>query len=923
MINSYKILLWIFGRRRLQKKRPVIFSFYSIKSPIRRKSVFLRLSQVFFFAVILVFGTTATAKEKEQEQEQEQEQLYLFEIPSLKLEDALDWVAKKTKHQLLFSVDLVEALRTSEIVGEYTVQEALNRLLEGSNLSGRITERGVIVIITSDAFERLPERVKMKNKNKNKGIWSTLISILIGPLAVSDGQAQIIGPVQEALSDIWWGIEEVVVTAQKRENSAQSTAVALSAISGESLSRSGVNNALDLNGISPSLSATIGNGQLQLTMRGAGNEILTSGIGEAGVAFHSNGIYLGSSVTPILGFFDVERMEIMRGPQGTLWGRNSTGGAINVIQNRPTEEPEGYVKLEYGNYNTLGFEGAFSGALTEKVQGRIALKHRKNEGYLKNKVPGQDDLGDDDSISVRGSLNIDLGANRSWLLAAGYGGWDIKGRAARQEGTAFPEGVLNPTSGTPGEVTFAEISFGLTTPRGEFETYSSNPNVRDKVDMRYLTSELSLDFTTTNLTMITDVRKSRRDFLVDPDFVLTNVEESLTRFDEELNEFSQEVRLASTTTEAVEWIVGYNYYQQELDVDAIITAGPFPGVADTLFWGAFGPTFPQITLAAGGKLKSKTQGAFAHSSYHVSDALTATLGLRYTWDQKHSTERADFLVGSADGFSLLPQSGGFDEKWEDWSGKVGLEYNPQDDIFLFANIAKGYKSGGINFGNLSGRFDPEELINYEVGLKSDLWDKRLRANITAYYSDYTGYQLQSIDGITSIISNADAEVSGLEMEIILAPSETVLLELVATLTDSEITDFVQEGLTNPATGEALTTGQPLPRTPEFSYRLSVEKHIDMVEARNLSAKLSYVWQDEVNLDAFGTYGANQDSYGLLDATLSYASDDGLWSVDLYGKNLTDEYYKTSVFLFGVSLGAAAQAQIGIPRTYGMRFQRRF
>jgi iron complex outermembrane receptor protein len=852
----------------------------------------------------------------------EQEQLYFFEVPSLKVEDALNRVAQQTRHQLLFSVDLVEPLQSPAVLGEYTVQQVLKSLLKGSNLSGRVTERGVIVIVPADAPEPVSEKFEMEKFNK--GILAALLGLLSGPLAVVNGQAEDIAAGREAGGDRWAGMEEVVVTAQKRKDFAQSTAVALSALSGESLRKTGINNALDLNGISPSLSATLGNGQLQLTMRGAGNEILTSGIGEAGVAFHSNGIYLGSSVTPLLGFFDVERMEVMRGPQGTLWGRNSTGGAINVIQNRPTEEPDAYANFELGNYDTLGFEGALGGPLTDNMQGRIALQHRKSSGYLENKAPGQDNLGDDDSIAARGSLNINFGDNNSWLLAAGYGSWDITGRAARQEGTAFAPGTLNPTSGTPGELTFSEIAFGPTTPREKFETYSSHPSVRDKVDMRYFTSELSMEVNAMSLTLISDVRKSDRYFLVDPDFVLASVEESVSIFDEQLDEFSQEIRLASTTLGALDWLVGYYYYQQELDLDSIITAGPFPGVADTLFGGGFGPDFPQITLAARGTLKSKTQGLFAQSTYQVSDTLAATLGLRYSWDEKESDENTDFLVGAADdGLSLLPRSGGFDEDWEDWSGKVGLEYSPSENLFLFGNVAKGYKSGGINFGNLSGRFDPEELINYEVGLKSDLWDKRLRANITAYYSDYTGYQLQSIDGITGIITNADAEIAGLEMEILFAPVESWLLNLVATWTDSEITGYAQEGLNNPATGEELTTSQPLPRTPEYSYRLGVEKYFAVAGAKKLSARLTYTWQDEVNLDAFGTFNADEDAYGLFDAVLRYGSDDDSWSIDVYGKNLTDEYYKTSVFLFGVSLGAAAQAQVGAPRTYGVRFQRSF
>lgn len=886
----------------------------SAPTPIREISIVAKLIPVLLSLIVTVYVSAATV---------EQENVYFFEIPSQKVEDALNRVAQQTKHQLLFSLELVEPLKSPAVVGEYTVQQALNRLLEGSNLSGRVTGRGVIVIVSLDAKapDSEPERAEMKTYNKS--IFTALMGLLGAPSMVIGEPVEGNGMAQEQASKTWSGIEEVVVTAQKREDFSQSTPVALSAISGEALRTFGINNALDLNGISPSLSVTLGNGQVQMTMRGAGNEILSSGIGEAGVAFHSNGIYIGSSVTPLLGFFDVERLEIMRGPQGTLWGRNSTGGAINVIQKRPTEDLDAHVNVEFGNYDTLGFEGAAGGRLTDNVQGRIAVNHRKSDGYLENKAPGQQDLGDDDSLAVRGSLNITLGDNTRWLLAAGYGGWDIVGRAARQEGTAFPAGTLNPTSGTPGELTFSEIAFGPTTPRGEFETYATNPRVGDSVDMHYLTSELSMDFSSVNLTLISDIRKSSREFLVDPDFTLRNVEDSMTMLDEEIDEISQEIRLASSGSNALDWLVGYYYYQQELEVDAVITTGPFPGVPDTLFFGFFGPDLPQITLAAGGTLKSRTQGVFGQGTYRFNDSLAATVGLRYSWDEKHSAERADFLLGSLDGLSLLPRSGGFDESWKDWSGKLGLEYSPAKNIFLFANVAKGYKSGGINFGNLSGSFNPEELISYELGVKSDLWNNRMRGNITAYYSDYTGYQLQSIDGITAIITNADADITGVEMEIIVAPAESWLVNLVATWTNSEVTGFAQAGLTNPATGAELTTSQPLPRTPENTYRLGFERHFAVAESKTLSALLAYTWQGEVNLDAFDTHGADEDAYGLLDAVLRYGSDDDNWSVDLYGKNLTNEYYKTSVFLFGVSLGAAAQAQIGAPRTYGIRFHRRF
>jgi iron complex outermembrane receptor protein len=342
-----------------------------------------------------------------------------------------------------------------------------------------------------------------------------------------------------------------------------------------------------------------------------------------------------------------------------------------------------------------------------------------------------------------------------------------------------------------------------------------------------------------------------------------------------------------------------------------------------LFSGAFGPGYPRVGVDFGGTLEIKSLGLFGQSTIPINESWAATVGLRYSSDKKNSDEYTDFLFGGVGGLSLAPGTGKFSDEWSDWTGKLGLEYKAAADVFVFANISKGYKSGGINVGALSGAFEPEELYNYEIGVKSTMMDNRLRANATAYYSDFTGYQLQSVEGVNTIITNGDAEISGLELELDYKPSADWLLSLVATFTDSEITAFTEQGLLNPATNAPIAPGQPTPRTPDSSYRMSVEKDFKQGDANTVTARISHTWQDDVNLDPFGTYGANQSSFGLTDAVISWSANDGLWSADLYGKNLSNEFYKTGSYFYSIVLGSTQQAQIAEPRTYGFRFRRNF
>ena len=717
-------------------------------------------------------------------------------------------------------------------------------------------------------------------------------------------------------------LEEVVVTAEKRANSAQATAISLTAISGDGLVSRGISSGVDLNGASPSLTAALSNGQLQLTLRGVGNEILLSGVGEAGVAPHSNGVYLGSNVTATAAFFDVDRVEVMRGPQGTLWGRNSTGGAINVIQNRPTDSFEGYFSADYGRFDNLKVEGALSGPLNQTTRGRIAFQSHTADGYLIDQSGNGNDLGDEDTQSIRGSLAIDLSDSTSLLIAAGMSSWDINGRAVRQEGTAFASGTTT-IFGLPGGLSFSEISNGATVASNRFNTYATNNDAGERVDLEYLTSELVVNFDKKALTLLTDVRAHDRSYRLDGDFTQSDAETVFLDFFEDAEEFSQEVRLASTADGPTDWLLGGYYYKQDLQLRTAVEWGPYPGLPDFLFGGAFGPEYPSVGVDFGGTLEVKSLAVFGQSTYRFSDVWAATLGLRFSEDKKNTDEYSDFYALGLDGIRLQQGLATFDDTWSDWTGKVGVEYTPEEDFLIFMNLSKGYKSGGINVGALSGPFDPEELISYEVGVKSEWLDNRLRLNATAYRSDFTGYQLQSIEGVNTIIINADAEISGLELELDYLLEAGWELSLMASLADSELTAFSDEGLLNPATNGLISVGSQTPRTPDFAYRVALTKSFSLEGSGDVTANLTYKWQDDVNLDPFSTHGAKQSSYGVLNASLGFTSQDQKWKVDLYGHNLSDEYYKTGIYYYSVLLGSTAQAQIGKPRTFGLRVRRDF
>lgn len=862
--------------------------------------------------LLLSVSTTLLASEKLNER------VIDFHIPQQALSSALIELAEQADLTLIFPDQLVEGKRSNAISGLSTPRKAINKVLAGTGLAVEFSTHSFHTI------KIMREGKIMKNKTKI-GSHAELVASFAGDtLAQSNADSATSGTRRGT-------IEEVIVTATKRSTVAQDTAIALTAVSGDKLRDAGVANIEDLGALSPSTSAALINGQFAVTIRGVGNELLTGGTAEAGVAMHTNGVYTGTLRTTGSAFFDVDRIEILRGPQGTLWGRNSTGGAINVIQTRPSEEFDGYIDASYGRFNTYHLEGALNGAISDNIQARISGRQVKSDGFLEN-LSRSEDLGDKDSQAVRASFNIDISDSTSWLLAAGYSEHDINGYPSKQEGTAFPLGVVNPITalaGSPldGSLSFAEVEFSPAAERGKFEVFQTNPDVFDKLKSHYFTSELNFKIGSVDVVLLSDYREFDYASLKDVDNVNTFLTEGSTVFDEFGEEFSHELRFSGSSN-TLQWLAGAFVFRSDLTSETQAFAGPYSSVPDTLT-GNFS-FFPRIETALGGDLYTDAWAVFGEATLELTDRWSIVMGLRYSDDEKETDEIRALSINPGDGLLTLiscpsavcPFTTNFKDSWNDVTGRFGLQFRPSDDVLVFSQIAKGFKSGGINLGAQTGPFDAETLLSYELGIKSSFLEQRGQLNATMFYSDFENYQLQSILGTALVITSGDADITGLELESRYLTSETVSVGLMASWNNSEITDY-SGALINPATLALVQTGEPLPRTPESSYRVDIQKDFQLSSGRLISTGAAYTWQDDANLDPFGTFGADQSDYGLLDAYIRLSELDDRWSLDLFGKNLTDEFYKQSAFLSAAALGSAVNANIGERRTYGLRFRAQY
>lgn len=680
---------------------------------------------------------------------------------------------------------------------------------------------------------------------------------------------------QGALAQETSGVEEVIVTAQKRAESLQDVPISITAVNAESLQRSGVATLDDVQRLAPGLSmSAIGSGWVSYTyVRGAGTNVLDSGA-DPSVAFFIDEVYLAGTAGLQFDLLDVERVEVLKGPQGTLFGRNAAAGAINIITRRPGEEFDAYASLDAGDYGLIYARGGITGPLTSDASWRYRLSggHRERDAFTDN--PAGRDPGDIDNYTARGQIEY-VSPTFTALLSGDYFKSD-NGMTNHFLSTASTAGVLSPAAAA-----------ALPTDQSFYRHYYDLDGF-ERQETSTLTARLEWQLPFATLTSISGYRDNQFERLQDQDGSLAfgyNLGS-----DEQDRTFSQELRL-SHQGDAWEWIAGLYFYRAETERVDTLAVGPDFAVAP----------YRNTTGVYNQDLTVQSYAAFGQFTYNLTDALSATIGARYTVDEKESNQSVD-PIGPAGLFNVS-----LNPDWSSLDPAFTLTYHANDDVMLYASARQGFKSGG--FQTLPGSstlastvYNPERVRSYELGLRSRWLDDRLQINASLFHTDIEDQQILRVPSAgVSIIDNAGrTETDGIDLSVSAFLTPNFRVDWNSTLQGARFTEYLTNCSGAPPVCTTDLSGNAQLRSPDFQSSLIGEYTIPLGGAGDLRLRGEYAYQSDQFFDAANTRaaGAYQPAYDLFNARVTYAPSQGNWDVSVFGKNLSDEEYYRNVAIAG-------------------------
>ena len=745
---------------------------------------------------------------------------------------------------------------------------------------------------------------------------------------------------------------------------------------------------------------------VELNIRGITNTRLDSPTADPSVGTFVDGIYIGRTGDFNFDFYDLERIEVIRGPQGVLLGKNVVGGALSIITAAPKFENSGQVLFSYGNYNALTISGHATGGLTEDVAGRLAFQARKRDGFARD-VLHQRDVEDLESFQARGSL----------LWEPGDSGWSIRGIADYTKDSSNGINVVAVDGGTVScETSYLRTNctrpwsnvrryVGLTDPRqnaAQSIQYKGEPRIQQFMDRDGygLTLDIEKDFKYFTFNSLTGYRTVDSAQLYDqtgigPEVLDWSVPGWLayvgyvnalygTRpatsnngqflFAQpvgeavEADQFSQEFRFTSNNADSrFDWIAGAYYKSDTIDKTDRFIGENFLGAVIP------GGNNPLSTLSGENRWVNNGEmtnyAGFGQIGFKFTEGLKLSVGVRYTSDEKEGNvsglvvetgdrfspndPRANVtieaLCRAPDGTIIRTPTGGtgvatcvapnqwiyaegtgfatpYSEKWSETTPQAILEWKVNESLFMYATYAEGFKGGGYddtpaNIPQAITPFDPEKATNYEVGVKSDLFDRRVRINADVFYMDYENLQVTQTNAacLCNITDNAaSAEIKGVEAELTFVPLDSLQFSLAGSYVDATYKDFLESAI-NPSTGQRLdSSGNRLQRTPETQVTGGIDYTLALGEwGEALNFRVNYTWQSDMFWATDNI--AKEPSYGLLDARIGLSPEGAPWEVAIWGKNIDDELYRTNI----ISFFGEEVSQFGAPRTYGVDFTMKF
>ena len=761
-------------------------------------------------------------------------------------------------------------------------------------------------------------------------ISTTRLLLILGAAMVAGTAGPVLAQVEDSAKASAGAIEELIVTARRRDESLQDVPIAITAFTGEQLDRIGADTLIAVGQSSPNVTLEVSRGTnttITAFIRGVGQQDPVAGF-EAGVGLYVDDVYLNRPQAAVLDIYDVVRIEVLRGPQGTLYGRNTIGGAIKYVTKGLADEPEGKVRVSYGTANQMDLVLTGSTPLSDnfRIGGSIARLTRDGFGDNLN-LPGVENY-NKDVLGGRFSMEWDVTDNFDLRLSGDY----VKDDSDPKQGHRLTVGAL---SGAPILGDVFDTRSGLNSPKQEVEasgvSLTANWTLSDTITLRNILSSRS-DETTTPI-----------DFdslpVVDLDVPAIYENEQLS---DELQLIYESDRLSGVA--GLYW----------LDANAFNTFDVILGQLGDLLG------VPGFNANTYGDVDTKSWAAYADFSFDVSDAVSLSVGGRYTVDERTSRVlRTDYAGGASPalGGTGVPFRVTSDflgsREFKEFTPRVSVNWKPNDDQNLYLTYSEGFKGGSFDprgqtslapdadgDGTVSDEeifdfmaFDPEFVDTYEIGLKSSWLDGRLNTSVAVFFADYTDVQIPGSYGFDStgdgindtfvgVTSNAgDADMTGIEFEGTALLSDMFTLGWAIGYLDAEFNEFID------ALGVNVANERVFQNTPELtaSATLTYQNAMDLFgKSGTFFAIGSGSHRDDASQFEFPTADLDQPAFTLWDLSLVWEDDDGQWRVGLHGKNLGDEEYKVAGYYFpALGLEGSVTAFYGNPRTITGTVEYRF
>lgn len=745
----------------------------------------------------------------------------------------------------------------------------------------------------------------------------------VSMMALSAGS---IGAVQaEDQGDDELVLEEIIVTAQLRAANVQDVPVTVSVLGGDMIATQDIFDATGIARHTPGLSyGEFAPGQAILSMRGVASTDDGAGL-DSSVAVFLDGVYIGRGAGANFDMFDLQRIEVLKGPQGALFGRNTIGGAISVVTKKPSAERMAKFGVTVGNEGIIRGQGLLNGALSENLMGKVVVNYRHHNGFVTNTLLDKK-VNDENYISVRGQLLLELDSS-SWTLSADYmdddredagrfpfinGNFDYVG-TAEALGAGRKQTTASPLEGfTKREVKGISLTGEMPFDSGTFTSITALRNVQTDWEMPSVGAPLGGGYDLAAGVYGLDV---------------------IDKIEEEVDTFSQEFRWTSKLGGDVEFVTGLFFFKEDTDrPEQWNISRNSEATGQVIVGNEYARTINETTSFA----------AYGQAQWSFAPDWTLSVGGRYSYDKKEYQAQSvncglDEATRAAAGFPNFAPCEGvggslriiaevFDvsgeESWTDFSPMASLQYRMSDQVMVFGTVSTGYKSGGFAGSQgveaaASVPVDPENVTNYELGMKGDFLDNSMRLNVTAFYMKYKDLQVTRFGPVPSspfgtfLTTNlGSAKIKGLEMEMTWQMTENLTFNANYAYLDSEAQDLVINGID--------ASGTQLRQAPENSFNLDLNYHVPLDKNGTLDFNIHFSHVDEERMDYISDNPVIEER-NLTDARITWRSDDDRYEVSLWGQNLFDKGYTAHTYIIGPgSIGVW-----GAPRTFGISMNASF